>query len=95
MRKTSISICQWVSDLMTEGNVNFCIVQEHFKTVRTTNLWFNNQLREYQNLSRPFQRSPRVGSGPRKGGIAQLSIRNIKVGNTRLQKNHLGFRLKY
>ena len=32
--------CQWVRDVGAEHNVNFCALQEHFKTVKTTDQWF-------------------------------------------------------
>ena len=35
--------CQWVRDVGAEHNVNFCALQEHFKTVKTTDQWFRKK----------------------------------------------------
>ena len=32
--------CQWIRDISSENNVHFCALQEHFKTVKTTEQWF-------------------------------------------------------
>ena len=35
--------CQWVRDIAREHSVNFCALQEQFKTVKSTEQWFRKQ----------------------------------------------------
>jgi hypothetical protein len=35
--------CQWIRDLAVEHSVNYCALQEHFKTVKTTDQYFRKQ----------------------------------------------------
>ena len=39
--------CQWVRDLAAEYSVNYCALQEHFQTVKTTNQYFQKQFCDY------------------------------------------------
>ena len=75
--------CQWIKDILKEHNVNFCGLQEHFKTVNSTHKWFSKQFYEFDNYVIPAYRMPGVDSGRGKGGLVQMSDKKIKVSKVR------------
>ena len=76
--------CQWVNDFISNYRVGFCALQEHFKTVKTTNEWFNQQFSDFHSYVTPAFRLPGVDSGRGKGGLAQLATRQLEVGRARV-----------
>ena len=50
--------CQWIRDIASEHEVDYCSIQEHFKTVKSTNQWFKKQFRvfiTFLKLSNPMK----------------------------------------
>ena len=39
--------CQFVNEICYENDVNFCGLQEHFKTVKTTDSWFKKEFQDF------------------------------------------------
>ena len=71
--------CQWIRDLLTEFNVNYCAIQEHFKTVKTTDQWFRKQFQKFSSYVIPAHRAPGVDCGRGRGGLVQLSSKCLAV----------------
>ena len=76
--------CQWVREVAEEHNVNYCALQEHFKTVKSTAQWFVKQFSRYHTYVIPTYRLPGVDSGRGRGGLAQLALRSLAVGRSRV-----------
>ena len=76
--------CQWVREVAEEHNVNYCALQEHFKTVKSTAQWFVKQFSRYHTYVIPAYRLPGVDSGRGRGGLAQLALRSLAVGRSRV-----------
>ena len=55
--------CQWVREFATDYEVDYCALQEHFKTVKTTEQWFRKQYGDYHTYVVPAYRMPGVDSG--------------------------------
>ena len=76
--------CQWVREIATEYEVDYYAIQEHFKTVKSTEQWFRKQFSIYHTYVIPAYRMPGVDSGRGIGGLAQLSLRSSAVPRARL-----------
>ena len=76
--------CQWVRDIAIEHNVHFCALQEHFKTVKSTEQWFRKQFCKYHTHVIPAYRTPGVDSGRGMGGLVQLAGKCTSVKRTRV-----------
>ena len=59
-------------------------MQEHFKTVKTTQQWFSQQFREFHTYTTPAYRLPGVESGRGRGGLSQLASRELKTARARV-----------
>jgi exonuclease III len=79
--------CQWVRDLSAEFSVNYCALQEHFKTVKTTGQYFQKQFRDYSSYVIPAHREPGTASGRGKGGLVQLAEKGLAVARARVTSN--------
>ena len=79
--------CQWVRDLAAEFSVNYCALQEHFKTVKTTDQYFRKQFRDYSSYVKPAYREPGTASGRGKGGLVQLAEKSLAVARARVTSN--------
>ena len=89
---------QWVRDIAREYGVTYCGIQEHFKTVKSTNNWFKKQFRSFHTYVIPAYRLAGVDNGRGKGGLAQLSSRDfskqkmrVATKSPRLQAQILSF----
>ena len=71
--------CHWVREVAIEHEVDYCALQEHFKTVTSTEQWFRKQFADYHTYVVPAYRQPGVDSGRGIGGLAQLSLRTSAV----------------
>jgi hypothetical protein len=80
--------CQWVRDIASEFNVKYCALQEHFKTVKTTEKWFSQQFRDFYTYVIPAYRLPGVDSGRGRGGLAQLAMKDVMVKRVRAMSRH-------
>ena len=76
--------CQWVRDLANEFKVDNCALQEHFKTVKSTEQWFRKQYGNFHTYVVPAYRMPGVDSGRGIGGMVQLALRSTAVPRARL-----------
>ena len=76
--------CQWVRDIAREHSVSFCALQEHFKTVKSTEQWFRKQFSNYHTHVIPAYRSPGVDSGRGIGGLVQLAGKHSAVKRARV-----------
>ena len=79
--------CQWMRDIASEYEVSYCALQEHFKTLKSTDQWFKKQFRNYSTYVVPAHRAPGVDSGRGTGGLAQLSLKCLAVRKTRVLSN--------
>jgi hypothetical protein len=64
--------------------VDYCSLQEHFKTVKSTEQWFRQQYKDYHTYVVPAYRLPGVDSGRGRGGLAQLALRSTAVARARV-----------
>ena len=71
--------CQFIRELATEHEVDYCALQEHFKTVKSTEKWFRKQFGDYHTYVVPAYRLPGVDTGRGIGGLAQLALRSSTV----------------
>ena len=76
--------CQWVRDISSEHEVNFCSLQEHFKTVKSTDQYFKKQFSKYHADVIPAYRLPGVDSGRGIGGLVQLAGKSLAVKRARV-----------
>ena len=71
--------CHWVCEVAIEHEVDYCALQEHLKTVTSTEQWFRKKFGNYHTYVVPAYRQPGVDSGRGIGGLAQLSLRTSAV----------------
>jgi hypothetical protein len=76
--------CQWIREVQAEHFVNYCAIQEHFKTVNTTDQWFRKQFRDSHCYVIPAYRLPGVDTSRGRGGLVQLALKNLAVKRTRI-----------
>ena len=76
--------CQWVHEVAIEHEVDYCALQEHFKTVTSTEQWFRKQFDNYHTYVVPAYRQTGVDSSHGIGGLAQLSLRTSAVPRARM-----------
>ena len=76
--------CQWVRELASVHEVSFITLQEHFKTIKSTDQWFKKQFSEYHGYIIPAHRRPGVDSGRGIGGLVQLTLKGQAVNRSRL-----------
>ena len=76
--------CQWIRDIFSEFEVNYCALQEHFKTVKTTEQWFRKQFCDFHTYVIPANRAPGVDCGRGRGGLAQFSLKQLAVRRERI-----------
>ena len=76
--------CQWVREIAAEQETNYIALQEHFKTVKSTEQWFRNQYTGYHTYVVPAYRLPGTDSGRGRGGLAQLSLRSTAMARARV-----------
>ena len=68
--------CKFICDICDEYDVDYLVVQEHFKNTRTIDRYFRDNFREYNSYVIPGHRSPVQDTGRCKAGMAQLSIKS-------------------
>ena len=76
--------CQLVRELAVEQEVDYVSLQEHFKTVKSTEQWFWNQYSDYHTYVIPAYRLPGGDSGRGRVGLAQLALRSTAVPRARV-----------
>lgn len=73
-----------VREITSEYNVSYCAIQEHFKTIKTTEQWFRKQFSDYSTYVVPAYRLPGTDSGRGRGGLVQLATKTLKAGRARV-----------
>ena len=79
--------CPWIGEIISEYEVDYIGLQEHFKIVKSTNQWFSNQFKDFSNFIRPAYRLPCVDYGRGRGGLVQLCNKSISVKKSRIISN--------
>ena len=64
--------------------MDYCSIQEQFKTVKSTDQWFRKQFRDFNNYVIPAHRAPGVENGRGMGGMVQLSLKSKDVKKIRI-----------
>ena len=76
--------CQWVREIACEQDTSFIALQEHFKTVKSTDQWFKKQFSKYHSYVIPAYRLPGVDSGRGIGGLVQLAGKGLALNRARV-----------
>ena len=71
--------CEFIREMQKEYNVNYCAIQEHFKTVKSTEQYFSQQFKDTHTYATLAYRLPGVESGRGRGGLVQLAERGLEV----------------
>ena len=71
--------CHFVKDICYKYDINFCGLQEHFKTIKTTESWFRQEFKEFHTHVLPAYRIPGTDCGRGKGGLVQISDKSLKI----------------
>ena len=77
--------CQWIQDLLENKDVDFCSIQEHFKTTKNTQQWFRQHFREFHCYATLAYRLPGVDTGRGRGGLLQLASKQISTERNRIE----------
>ena len=80
----STAKCKFINDIVEENNVDFISIQEHFKSIKTTEQFFRKKFLEYFAFVLAAQRSPGQEYGRAKAGIAQLTRKGVQVKKDRV-----------
>ena len=76
--------CKFVQEICDEYDINFCCLQEHFKTAKNTEQWFKREFSKFHSNVIPAYRSPGTESGRGKGGLVQLISKRTQVKKSRI-----------
>ena len=78
----------WIKTLCKVSNIDFIGLQEHFKSTKTVDKYFKEHFDEYNTFVVPACRSENQDSGRPKGGLVQMSKKNIKIKIDRIKTNN-------
>ena len=78
----------WLKNIIDEKHVDFCSIQEHFKTASKSDKFFQNNFKNFQSYVIPGSRPPGQDSGRASGGLAQLTRKEIGIKKDRLQSKN-------
>ena len=67
---------KWINDLLETFNVEFLQIQEHFKTNKLLDNYFQHRFPRFDSYVLPGHREPFQDTGRSKGGLAQLISQN-------------------
>ena len=84
MTGADVHKCAWINEICNSTNIDFVSLQEHFKTVKSTEQWFRKQFNDWQNYVIPAFREPGVDCGRGRGGLVQLSSKKINFSKHRI-----------
>ena len=76
--------CDWIRNLCDVTSTSYCSVQEHFRNSKTTEKYFCDQFDKYNSYVIPGYRAKGQDSGRPKGGIAQLSRKDLDIRKDRI-----------
>ena len=78
----------WIRELIDTCNIDFFQLQEHFKITKSLDSFFKKEFPNNDSFVIPAHREPFQDSGRGRGGLAQLSWKNLQVKKERiLSKN--------
>ena len=69
----------WIRDIIQTCKIDFFQLQEHFKTTKTLELFFRKEFPTTDSYVLPGHREPFQDAGRAKGGLAQLTYKNLKI----------------
>ena len=75
----STAKCRFINDIVEENDVDFISIQEHFKSIKTTDQFFRKKFPGYFAFVLAAHRSPGQEYGRAKAGMAQLSRKGVLV----------------
>ena len=75
---------EWTNKICNKYDVNYLSIQEHFKSCKSTDKYFKDSFKEFFSYVIPGHRPPGQDNGRAKGGLAQLSRKNIPVKKDRV-----------
>ena len=84
--------CRFSNDICNEYDVDFLAIQEHFKSIKTTDQYFKKKFPDYFSYVVAAQRSPGQEYGRAKAGLAQLTRKALDVKKCRVVTR--GFRVQ-
>ena len=70
---------KWLTDVCNEKNVDFCSIQEHFKTSEKSDTFFRDNFKHMSRYVIPGHRPLGQDSDRASGGLAQLSRKDIAI----------------
>ena len=82
----------WIRDLAKITNATFSSIQEHFKKNKNTDKYFKDEFPNFSSYVIPGHRENTQDKGRPKGGLAQLSVKNIVIKKQRL--SNVNFRVQ-
>ena len=78
----------WISNLIDTCNIDFFQLQEHFKTIKSLENFFKREFLKSDSFVIPGHREPFQDAGRARGGLAQLSCKNLNVKRERMSTNY-------
>ena len=79
---------KWVRDLSDTTNTPFIGIQEHFKSNKNTEKYFQDQFPSFNSHVTPGFREPGINAGRPKGGLAQLIDKRFKMIKNKISVNN-------
>ena len=76
--------CEYLNELMDEKEVDFCQIQEHFKTTKNTRNFFAQHFPDYNVSIKEAFRRPGTDSGRGIAGIGQLMKKDLNINKKRI-----------
>ena len=70
---------KWISDLLQTFNAEFLQIQEHFKSKKGLQNYFDEKFSNYDSYVVPGHRELYQDTGRSKGGLAQLNSQNVDL----------------
>ena len=74
----------WLNNILSEKCVDFCSIQEHFKTESYSEKYFRKSFRNFSSFVLPALRPPGQDSGRASGGLVQLVRKEIGIKRDRV-----------
>ena len=79
---------KWLNNILSEKHVDFCSIQEHFKTVSHSDKFFRSSFKNFSSYVLPAVRPPGQDSGRASGGIAQLVRKDLGIKKERVSSQN-------
>ena len=80
----SSSKCDFINNIFQDSNIFFASIQEHFKSNKNTQKYFNQQFQNMNSYVIPGFREQGQDNGRAKAGLAQLNLKGINVKRERI-----------